>query len=135
MEFSVNFLPVIISAVLFMPFGAFLYSSKGLGDMWLKAIGKTQEEINDSGSNMPLLMGIAVITSLITVYIIAVLIQSIGIVTVGSLIVLLLILYFIILSIRIKNSVFDGNFSLLKVNMLGTLGEFLIVFLVFAFFI
>ena len=135
MNFAVNMLPVIIISVLLMPLGAFLYSEKGLGKAWMKAIGKTREEIDASSSNMGLLMGVAFLSSLITVYLIGVLIKSIGIVTIGNLLLVILVVYFIVFFIRLKGTVFDENFPLFKVNLAATFFEFVITFIVFAIFL
>ena len=135
MSFDIMILPVIISAILFMPFGAFFYSTKGMGNQWLKAINKTMEDIQNEDSNMGLLMGSTLVISVVTVLIISILVASIGITTVLDLGLLLLFIYLIILLIRLKNSLFDGNMDLFKVNLIGTFGEFLITFVVFIFFI
>lgn len=135
MSFSIIIWPSIIAAVLFMPYGAFLYSTRGLGKQWLNAIGKTLEDIQDEDSNMGLLMGSTFLLSILTVLIVDVLVASIGISTLGGLAVLVGLLFLLILAIRLKNSLFDGNMQLLKVNIIGTLGEFIITFVVFSFFI
>lgn len=135
MSFEVLWIPVLISAVLFMPFGAFLYSDAGLGKQWLKAINKTKEELQNEDSNMALYMGGAFLLSLITVFSIGVLIASLNIMTFTNLLLLIFIVYLIVFSIRLKGSLFDGNIELFKVNLLGTLGELVITLVVFAFFI
>lgn len=135
MEFLVNFIPVVVIAVLFMPLGAFLYSEKGLGKMWLKAIKKNRDEINPESGEMFKLMGGAFLSSLITVYLIAVLIESVEIMLWGELFALILTVYLIVLFIRLKGTIFEGNFLLFKVNMIATLSEFLIAFVVFLLFL
>lgn len=134
MIFEIMILPTIITAILFMPFGAFYYSEKGMGKKWLKAINKTSDEIKAEDSNMGLLMGGTIVLSLVTVILINFLIASLNIDTVFELFLLLDIVYIIILSTRLKNSLFDGNMALFKVNLLGILGEFSITFVVFAIF-
>lgn len=135
MVFELMWLPLLISSVLFMPFGAFLYSTKGLGDQWMKAIGKTKEEIENSGSNMGLIMGGTFLLSLLTVFLISILIVSVGVGSFVNLLLLIGVVYLILLFVRLKNVLFDEGFALFKVNILGTLGEFIIVLVVFAFFI
>ena len=135
MSFSVLWLPLVISAVLFMPFGAFFYSEKGLGKQWMKAIGKTREDIEKESKNMGLLMGSTVLISLATVFIYAVLVASIGITTFVDLLLLSVFFYLIIFLVRLKNSLFDGNMALFKVNLIGTAGEMLITFVVFLIFL
>jgi len=135
MEFGINLLPVIIIAVLYMPLGAFIYSPKGLGKQWLEAIDKTEEDIKNDDSNMGMLMGIAFASSFITVFILGVLIKSLMIDSILNLGLLLLMVYIVVLVIRLKSSVFDGNIKLFKVNLTGTFLEFVIAFIVFMFFI
>ena len=135
MVFNVLWLPVILSAVLFMPFGAFFYSYKGMGTQWLQAIGKTKEELEAENSNMFHLMGSTLFLAVATTFLVAVLVASIGITTIADLALLILVVYLIVFIIRLKNAQFDDNFALFKVNLIGTLGEFVITFAVFAFFV
>lgn len=135
MEFSIMFWPSLISALLFMPFGAFLYSNKGLGKEWLLAINKTEDDIKNESNNMGLLMGGTLVLAIVSVLLIDVLVVSLNITTVLDLFLLLVIVYLLVFSIRLKNSLFDGNLKLFKVNLLGTLGEFVIVFIVFSIFV
>ena len=135
MDFVVNFIPVIIIAVLFMPVGAFVYSSKGFGNMWLDAIGKTEEEIKNEDNNMAVYMGGAFVSSLLTVYLLALLIENIGVASIGALFIVVIIVYFIVLLIRLKSTLFDGNFKLFQVNLIGTFLEFIVAFVVFALFL
>ena len=135
MDFSVLWIPMLIASVLFMPFGAFLYSEKGLGKEWLDAIGKTADDIKNESNNMGLLMGGTFLISVATVFLFAVLVASVGVTMFVDLLLLVIVVYLIVFLIRLKNSLFDGNIKLFKVNLVGTLGEFLIVLLVFAFFI
>lgn len=135
MVFSVNFLPVIIAAVLLMPLGAFIYSEAGLGKMWLEAIGKKREDIDSSGKEMGKLMAVAFLSSLATIYIIGVLIASVGITTFIDLFLLVFLVYLVVFFIRLKGTMFDDNFKLFKVNLIATLAEFVIIFLVFMVFV
>ena len=134
MEFSFNLVPVLIISVLLMPLGAFIYSQKGLGNQWLKAIGKTMEEIQAENNNMALYMGGAFVSSFVTTYLIGVVIYSLEAFTVVNLALLILVLYLIVFLIRLKGSLFDGNFPLFKVNLIGTGLEFVVTFLVFMVF-
>lgn len=135
MEFMVNGIPVAILAILFMPLGAFLYSEKGLGTMWLQAIKMNREEIDPAPGEMVKLMGGAFLASVLTVYLLAVLIASLNISIWSELMLLLFIVYLIVFLIRLKGTIFEGNFLLFKVNMLATLSEFALAFVVFSFFI
>ena len=134
MEFGINLWPVLIAAVLMMPLGAFMYSEKALGKMWMEAINKKPEDINPSGSEMGKLMGIAFASSLVTVYLIGILIASIGITTFIDLLLLVFGVYLVVFFIRLKGTVFDDNFKLFKVNLLATLAEFVVIFIVFWIF-
>lgn len=135
MNFTILWIPVIISTILFMPLGAFIYSEKGLGKAWLKAINKTAEDIKNESTNMGLIMGATILISLVTVIIFSILFSSIGIMTILDLFLLTLFVYGILFLIRLKNVLFDGNFALLKINLISTLGEFVIIFIVFMFFV
>lgn len=135
MEFSINFIPVIIIAVLYMPLGAYLYSEKGLGKMWLKAIKKERDEINPESGEMMKLMGGALLSSLLTVYFLGVLIASVGVATWSGLLLVILIVYLVLFFVRLKGTLFEGNYLLFKVNMIATLSEFVLAFVVFLIFL
>lgn len=134
MEFVVSFIPVIIITVLLMPVGMFMYSTKGLGNQWLKAIGKTMEEIKAEDSNMGVIMGVTIGSSLITTYLIAVLVYSLASVSIVNLLLVISIVYFIVFFIRLKGSLFDGNIALFKVNLTATAAEFAVTFIIFMLF-
>lgn len=51
MEIQVNFLAVLVAAIIDMGIGMFWYSPFGFGKLWMKMIGKTEEEIKASGSS------------------------------------------------------------------------------------
>ena len=133
MVFNVSILPVIIAAVLMMPLGAFMYSEKGLGKQWMEAIGKSREDINPSGAEMGKLMGIAFLSSLITVYLVSVFIASTGASTFIDVLLVVFGVYLIVFFIRLKGTIFDDNFKLFKVNLIATFCEFVIIFVVFLF--
>lgn len=135
MSFSFSIWPVLITAVLLMPLGAFLYSEKGLGKMWLDAIGKTSEDINPEPGEMMKLMGTAFVSSLIVIFLIGFLIQNTMVANVVDLLLVVFSVYFIVFFIRLKGSIFDGNMKLFKVNLMATFCEFLVTFIVFIFFI
>lgn len=135
MSFDIMIWPIIISAILMMPLGAFIYSEIGLGKMWMDAIGKTKSDIENDSSSMPKLMLLALLSSLVTVFLVNVLIVSIGISTVANLLLLLIIVYLILFIVRFKGVLFDGNKKLFIVNLTATFFEFVIVFIVYMFFI
>lgn len=66
---SINIFPVIAAAILNMLIGAFWYSPFLFGKLWIKASGKTQEEIK-RGAN-PLIYVFSTVTSLIFAYVLA----------------------------------------------------------------
>lgn len=135
MSFDIMIWAIIISAILMMPLGAFIYSEIGLGKMWMDAIGKTKSDIENDSSSMPKLMLLALLSSLVTVFLVNVLIVSIGISTVANLLLLLIIVYLILFIVRFKGVLFDGNKKLFIVNLTATFFEFVIVFIVYMFFI
>ncbi len=65
-EMSVNFLAVLIAGIAYMIFGALWYSPVLFGNAWMKAIGKTKEQIAADSSAAGYI--IALIGSFIAAY-------------------------------------------------------------------
>lgn len=51
MEIQVNFLAVLLAAIIDMMIGMFWYSPFGFGKLWLKMMGKTEEEFKETGNS------------------------------------------------------------------------------------
>lgn len=51
MEIQVNFLAVLLAAILDMLIGMFWYSPFGFGKLWMRMIGKTEEELKETGNS------------------------------------------------------------------------------------
>lgn len=51
MEIQVNFLAVLVAAILDMVIGMFWYSPFGFGKLWMKMIGKTEEQLKEEGNS------------------------------------------------------------------------------------
>jgi hypothetical protein len=66
---SINLVPVIVAAVINMIIGAFWYSPALFGKLWMKAMGKSPEEIQKQ--SMPLVYVVNTIASLVFAYILA----------------------------------------------------------------
>ena len=66
---GVNYLAVLVAAVASFMFGAVWYGV--LGKPWMAALGKTEEDIKNSGRPMPLLFAITFIAQLVMAYVLA----------------------------------------------------------------
>ena len=75
---EVNWLAVIVAAVINMAVGAFWYSPMAFGKAWMKAIGKTEADIRASSGNMALTYGVTAIGALVQVFILAMLVRLTG---------------------------------------------------------
>jgi hypothetical protein len=70
---SINLIPVIIAGVINMVLGALWYSPYVLGKLWMRSMGKTEEEMKQgsSGSSMGFLYVVNTIASLLFAYVLA----------------------------------------------------------------
>lgn len=50
MELQINFLAVILAAIIDMLLGMFWYSPVGFGKLWMKMVGKTEAELKEAGT-------------------------------------------------------------------------------------
>lgn len=79
---NINFLGVIVAGVLFMILGALWYSPFLFGNMWLKMIGKTAEEIQQTSKPSDYLF--AFIGALLSALILEILLNSLGVTALGD---------------------------------------------------
>lgn len=75
LSLEVNFLAVIVGGVLYMIVGALWYSPMLFGNYWMKQIGKTVEEIQQSS---PLEYGYAFVAALLSTFMLAVFMKALG---------------------------------------------------------
>jgi Protein of unknown function (DUF1761) len=70
---TINLIPVVLAGVINMVIGALWYSPYVIGKLWLRSMGKTEEEIKKgfSGSAMGLVYVVNTIASLLFAYILA----------------------------------------------------------------
>ena len=74
---NLNLIPVIIAGVLNMAIGAFWYSPLVIGKLWMRSMGKTEEELKAgfSSASMGMTYVVNTIASLVFAYILAHLIK------------------------------------------------------------
>jgi hypothetical protein len=77
---AINYLAVLIAAVVGFALGGAWFAQPVFGAAWLKALGKTKEQICSGGSPRNALI-LTAITTLVTAYVLAVFIQALGITT------------------------------------------------------
>ena len=70
-EVDINYLAVLVVAVVAFGLGALWYSPVLLGKPWMAAIGKPEEEIKSSSRSMPLIFGLTFLAWLLTAYVLA----------------------------------------------------------------
>lgn len=75
---SINYLAVLVAAVAGFVLGGAWFAQPVFGAAWLKALGKTKEQICSGGSPMKA-MSITAVTTLVTAYVMAVFIQALHI--------------------------------------------------------
>jgi len=70
---TINLIPVVIAGVINMLLGALWYSPYVMGKLWMKSMGKTEEEIKQGSSNasMGLIYVVNTIASLLFAYVLA----------------------------------------------------------------
>lgn len=108
-SFDVNWLAVIVATVAAMIIG-YLWYGPIFGKMWLAGMGKTQEEVRESGSSLAI--PISAVTALITALVLAVVMNAAGADTLSEGIVwgLFASLGFIATS-QMNNAVYEGRNS------------------------
>ena len=87
MNFDVNFVPVIVSAIVFMIVGTIWYGPFW-GKKWMALVSLTQANkdmpANDPRRSMPFVMVLTFISALITSFVLAVLLKSLLITTISA---------------------------------------------------
>ena len=81
---DINLIAVFLGAVSNMVIGSVWYSQIGFGKQWMKLVGISQKEIDAQKSQMPKTYGMAFIGAFITAYILAVILDLVGVTTVGD---------------------------------------------------
>jgi len=124
---SINYLAVAVSALAYMALGAFWYSPVLAGNAWLKAIGKTKEQVAKESSAINYLVGL--IFSFVAAYGIARIMQWTGGYSVGAGIKISLLagVCFVLTTMGV-NDIFENRpRSLTAMNILYHLVGFLIM--------
>lgn len=67
--FAINWLAVLVAAVLFMIIGMFWYSPAAFGNQWMKLVGKTKKDIR-SANSVPMYIG-SFLVALVLSYVLA----------------------------------------------------------------
>lgn len=80
-NFGVNYLAVIIAALLALVVGFLWYSPKAFGDRWMAYLGTTQAQLGNPG---PTGMLTGVLASLVNAWVLAVLALNLGATTLGD---------------------------------------------------
>ena len=76
---DLNYVAVVVAALIPMVLGMWWYAPKfGLGDVWLRLIGMTEEEIREGGGGQGPLMGLMLISALVQSYVLALLVKMTG---------------------------------------------------------
>jgi hypothetical protein len=76
----INYLSVLVAALAMMGIGALWYSPPVFGKIWIKTVGKTKTELTSYGTSYMLIF----ITSLVSAYILALLLSFIKISTISG---------------------------------------------------
>ena len=58
---SLNPIALLVAALVSLPIGFVWYNPKVFGNAWMKAIGKTQEDLNKNSPNMILIFGLSLL--------------------------------------------------------------------------
>ncbi|HLD97300.1 MAG TPA: DUF1761 domain-containing protein [Candidatus Nanoarchaeia archaeon] len=77
---SVNFLAVVVASIASMAIGFVWYSPFAFGKTWMKLMGKSAKdmEAGKKKSNMPLMMGVNFISTLVMAFVLALFMQFTG---------------------------------------------------------
>ncbi|MCI0449932.1 MAG: DUF1761 domain-containing protein [Chlorobi bacterium] len=83
---TINLIPVVIAGVINMLLGALWYSPYVMGKLWMKSMGKTEEEIKQgySGASMGLVYVVNTIASLLFSYVLAHIVKFASLTTFGE---------------------------------------------------
>ena len=68
---EVNFLAVLVAAVANMVIGTAWYSKRLFGEQWMKEAGIDPKKMNASGKQMGMIMFVALVSSLVSAYVLA----------------------------------------------------------------
>ena len=79
-NFGVNYLAVIVAAVLAMVIGFAWYSPRVFGDRWMAYLGTTQAQLGNPG---PMGMAVGVVSALLNAWVLAVLAMNLGATTIS----------------------------------------------------
>jgi hypothetical protein len=74
-NFGVNYLAVIVAAIVALVFGFAYYAPKAMGDRWMSYLGTTRAQL---GNPEPAGMGAGVVASLVNAWVLAVLALNLG---------------------------------------------------------
>ena len=78
-NFGVNYLAIIVAAVLAMVIGFAWYSPRAFGDRWMAYLGTTQAQLGNPG---PTGMAVGVVSALLNAWVLAVLAMNLGATTI-----------------------------------------------------
>jgi len=67
----INEVAVLVSAILALAVGSVWYSPLMFGDEWMRSVGFTDDDLEESKDKLPKMFAFAIIANLITLYIIA----------------------------------------------------------------
>lgn len=71
MNVEINYLAVLVAAVVSMGVGFFWYSPFGLGKPWMRLKGYSQEQLKNEQNKMGILYGLSFVIALITAYVLS----------------------------------------------------------------
>lgn len=126
-EININYLAVLVSALISFGLGSIWYNSAVFGKQWMAAIGKTEEELT-KGGGMAMIFILTLVIWLIAAYVLAVVISFAKAADIGSgLIVGFLCWFGFNASLGLMNSLYERqNTSLWLINSGYTLVALLI---------
>jgi hypothetical protein len=80
MNFAINYLPVLVSSIVFMIVGTLWYGPL-FGKPWMKLVGMSQKSMSGAKGSMIRSMALVFVAALVTSYVLAVLLKSLLITT------------------------------------------------------
>ncbi len=72
---EINWLALVVAALIPTVVGFIYYNPKILGTVWMKSLGKTEEELRD-GFNMPLTMIVGLVLSFLLAFVLKVIVET-----------------------------------------------------------
>ncbi|MCH8748658.1 DUF1761 domain-containing protein [Patescibacteria group bacterium] len=81
---DVQWLAVIVAAIIGMALGAFWYSKNGFGKAWMKEMGLSEEKLKTSQQKMGKMYALAFVASLVSAFVLANVVRLAGATTVGA---------------------------------------------------